>query len=84
MIGDERFIEVFVNTPLDVCEQRDTKGIYQQARAGKLQHVTGIDDDYEAPLRAEVELETLKTGAEQNAQSVFAYLEEKGFVSRVG
>jgi sulfate adenylyltransferase len=83
MIGDERFIEVFVNTPLEVCEQRDTKGIYQQARAGKLQHVTGIDDDYEAPLRAEVELETLQNGAEQNAQSVFAYLEEMGFVSRV-
>ncbi|MDX6612088.1 MAG: sulfate adenylyltransferase [Blastocatellia bacterium] len=80
MIGDERFMEVFVNTPLDVCEQRDTKGIYQQARAGRMQHVTGIDDIYEAPVQPEVELETVVSGAEENAARVFGYLVEKGFI----
>lgn len=82
MIGDERFIEVFVNTPLEVCEQRDTKGLYQQARAGKVQHVTGIDDFYEAPVNAEVELETIDSGAEENAARVLAWLVEKGFVTQ--
>jgi sulfate adenylyltransferase len=81
MVGDERFVEVFMNTPLEVCERRDTKGIYRQARAGKLQHVTGIDDVYEAPLRAEVELETVTSGAEENASRVVAYLTEVGFLS---
>ena len=80
LIGDDRFIEVFVNTPLEVCEQRDTKGIYAQARAGKVQHVTGIDDLYEAPLNAEVELDTISNTAAENAARVFACVVEKGFV----
>lgn len=80
MIGDDRFIEVFVNTPLEVCERRDTKGIYARARAGKVQHVTGIDDTYEAPVSAEVELETIAHSPEENAARVFACLAENGFV----
>jgi len=80
MIGDEHFIEVFVNTPLEVCEQRDTKGIYQQARAGNIQHVTGIDDIYEAPVQPELELETITSGAEDNAARVFGYLVDRGFI----
>lgn len=80
LIGDERFIEVFVNTPLDVCEQRDTKGIYQQARAGKVKHVTGIDDVYEAPANTEIELDTVEHAAEENAARVFACIVDRGFV----
>src|SRR5438132_14376902 len=84
MIGDDRFIEVFVNTPLEVCEQRDTKGIYAQARAGKIKQVTGIDDVYEAPVNAEIELDTVEQVAEENAASVFACIAAKGFVTGPG
>jgi len=81
LIGADRFIEVFVNTPLEVCEQRDTKGIYEQARAGKVKHVTGIDDVYEAPVNAEVELDTVRHTAEDNAARVFACITARGFLS---
>ena len=81
MIGEDRFIEVFVNTPLEVCEQRDTKGIYVQARAGKVKQVTGIDDVYEAPVNAEIELDTVERAAEENAARVFACIAAKGFVT---
>ncbi|MEP6708088.1 MAG: adenylyl-sulfate kinase, partial [Pyrinomonadaceae bacterium] len=80
MIGGDRFIEVFVNTPLEVCEQRDTKGIYIQARAGKVKQVTGIDDVYETPLDAEIELDTVERAADENAALVFACIAAKGFV----
>jgi adenylylsulfate kinase len=52
-----KFIEVFVNTPIEVCEQRDPKGLYKKARAGEIKGFTGIDDPYEAPTRAELVLD---------------------------
>lgn len=55
-IGD--FIEVYVNAPLEVCEQRDVKGLYEKVRAGEIKHFTGIDDPYESPLCPEVECRT--------------------------
>jgi adenylyl-sulfate kinase len=54
--ADLRFVEVFVDTPLDVCEQRDPKGLYARARAGEVREMTGVDHPYEAPLRPEVHL----------------------------
>lgn len=54
LIGAENFIEVFVNTPLEVCEQRDVKGLYKRARSGSLQNMTGVDSPYEAPVGAEL------------------------------
>lgn len=81
MIGADRFIEVFVNTPLEVCEGRDSKGIYEQARAGKVKHVTGIDDVYEAPANPELELDTVRHTAEENATRIFASLTARGFLS---
>src|SRR5688572_279170 len=80
MIGADRFIEVFVNTPLEVCEGRDSKGIYEQARAGKVMHVTGIDDVYEAPANPELELDTVRHTAEENAARVLACLTGRGFL----
>ena len=80
MVGGERFIEVFVDTPLDVCESRDTKGMYRQARAGKIKNFTGVDDPYEAPHDAEIVLETLARTAEENAGLILAYLVAQGFV----
>ena len=51
IIGLENFLEVFVNTPLEICEQRDTKGLYKKAREGKIDHFTGITSPYETPVR---------------------------------
>jgi len=80
MVGADRFIEVFVDTPLEVCEQRDTKGIYAQARRGQIQQFTGIGDPYEEPLNAEITLHTTSTTAAENTLSILGHLIEKRFV----
>jgi len=80
MVGDDRFIEVFVDTPLEVCEQRDAKGMYALAREGKLKNFTGIDDPYEPPLNAELRLDTVGCSAEDNAERIVIYLVEQGFI----
>jgi sulfate adenylyltransferase len=80
MVGGERFVEVFVDTPLDVCERRDTKGMYRQAREGKIRNFTGIDDPYEPPTRPELTLDTLKSTAEENADRIIEYLIHQGFI----
>ena len=59
MVGDEHFVEVFVDTPIDVCEQRDVKGLYARARRGQITGFTGVDDPYEEPINPEITLETL-------------------------
>jgi adenylylsulfate kinase len=71
------FIEIFVDTPLDVCEKRDPKGLYKKARAGELKGFTGIDDPYEAPEKPELVLDGTKT-PEQLADEVLAYLKKTG------
>lgn len=80
MVGADRFVEVFVDTPLEVAEQRDVKGLYARARAGEVTSFTGLDDPYEPPLRAELTLRTVGTTAEANADAVLAHLEARGFV----
>ena len=80
MIGAEQFVEVFVDTPLEECEQRDTKGLYAKARRGEVANVTGIDDPYEAPQNPELRLETTERSAEENARTILAYLMDHGFV----
>ncbi|HOM15768.1 MAG TPA: adenylyl-sulfate kinase [Thermoguttaceae bacterium] len=72
------FIEVYVNTPLEVCEQRDPKGLYKKARSGQLKGFTGIDDPYEPPLAPELVLEGAKYTPEQLADQVIAHLEAAG------
>ncbi|HUP62578.1 MAG TPA: bifunctional sulfate adenylyltransferase/adenylylsulfate kinase [Thermoanaerobaculia bacterium] len=80
LVGDDRFLEVFVDTPLEVCEQRDAKGMYAQARAGLVKNFTGIDDPYEPPRDAELTLDTERSTAEENAQKIVALLRERGYV----
>jgi sulfate adenylyltransferase len=80
MVGDGRFIEVFVDTPIDVCEQRDVKGLYARARRGQITGFTGVDDPYEEPLTAEITLNTVDSSAEENAYKIIAYMEESGFL----
>jgi adenylylsulfate kinase len=77
-IGD--FVEVFVNAPLNVCEDRDVKGLYQKARAGEIKKFTGIDDPYEAPLNPEIECRTDIEDLEESVAKVFAGLEKLGYL----
>ena len=80
MVGTERFIEVFVDTPLDVCEERDSKGMYAKARRGEITGFTGIDDPYEAPENPEITLDTVRSSVRDNAGLILDYLTEKRFV----
>ena len=80
LVGAERFIEVFVNTPIEECERRDSKGMYLKARRGEIKNFTGIDDPYEPPLQPELELNTTTHTAEENARLIIDYLTERGFV----
>jgi sulfate adenylyltransferase len=80
MMGDEGFIEVYVNTPIEVCEQRDVKGMYARARRGQITGFTGVDDPYEEPVSPEITLYTTETSPEENAYKIIAYLEEKGYL----
>lgn len=72
------FFEVFVNTPLAVCEQRDPKGLYKKARAGEVKGFTGIDDPYEAPSNPELILDAGEKSAEELADEVIFFLKAKG------
>ena len=74
------FIEVYVNAPLEVCEQRDPKGLYRQARAGKLRNFTGIDDPYEPPLHPELELASSSESVTSLATRVVDYLASSGHI----
>lgn len=80
LVGVDRFIEVFVDTPLEISEGRDTKGIYAQARRGEIKHFTGIDDPYETPLNPEIILDTVSQSAENNARRILNYLFKQGFL----
>jgi sulfate adenylyltransferase len=73
-------IEVYVDTPLEVCEQRDIKGMYAKARRGELKGFTGIDDPYEPPLHPEIRLDTVSMTPEKNARLILDYLTQAGFV----
>ncbi len=80
MVGGDHFIEVFVDTPLEVCEARDAKGLYARARRGEIRGFTGIDDPYEPPENPELVLDTVNFTPEENARQVLEYLVSEGFV----
>jgi sulfate adenylyltransferase len=84
MVGEDRFIEIFVDTPIEVCEQRDVKGLYARARRGQITGFTGIDDPYEVPVDPEITLDTINFSAKENACKIIAYLEQQGFVNPDG
>ena len=74
LMEDNEFIEVFVDTPLEVCEQRDVKGLYAKARAGQLPNFTGISSPYEAPTSPEIRIDTTSMTAEEAAERIIDYL----------
>ena len=79
LLNDGEFLEVFVDTPLEVCESRDPKGLYQKARAGEIPNFTGISSPYEAPVNPEVWLKTDEMSVKEAADVVVAYLKENGY-----
>jgi sulfate adenylyltransferase len=83
LVGSERFVEVYVDTPLEVCEQRDVKGMYAKARRGEIKGFTAVDDPYEPPLQAEVRIETVNSSPEANAWQILSYLVEDGFIRKM-
>jgi adenylylsulfate kinase len=78
------FVEVYVNAPLEVCEQRDVKGLYKKARAGEIKNFTGIDDPYEPPLNPEVECRTDLESLEESVDKVLVKLRDLGYLPVAG
>ena len=80
LVNEEEFVEVFVDTPVEVAEERDTKGLYAKARRGEITNFTGIDSPYEPPEHAEVHIETTRLTAEEAADAIIASLRERGII----
>ncbi len=80
MLEEDEFIEVFMDTPLDVCEDRDPKGLYVKARAGEIKNFTGIDSDYEPPENPEIVLKSADVSAENLADQVIEHLKARGYI----
>jgi len=81
LVEENEFVEVYIDTPLEVCESRDPKGLYEKARKGEIPNFTGISSPYEAPQYPEVHIETEHLTIEEAADQVMAYLEKKGYLS---
>ncbi len=80
LVEEGEFLEIYVDTPLEVAESRDVKGLYKKARAGEIKNFTGIDSPYEAPRAAEIRVNTTELSAEDAADQIIAYLDEKGYL----
>jgi adenylylsulfate kinase len=77
IVGGQNYIEVFVDAPLSVCEERDVKGLYKKARAGEVKNFTGIDSPYEAPVRPDVRIATHELTLDQSISKLMEYILEK-------
>lgn len=78
IVGD--FVEVYVSTPVEVCEERDVKGLYAKARTGEITGFTGVDDPYEPPPSAELEIKTVGESPEESAERVIGELTRRGYI----
>lgn len=74
IIGEDDFVEVFINTPLEVCEARDVKGLYKKARAGEIKNFTGIDAPYEAPVNPKIEIKTVEQSIKEACDKIIKFL----------
>ncbi|MBY0223048.1 MULTISPECIES: adenylyl-sulfate kinase [Sporosarcina] len=80
LVKEDEFVEVYISCPLDACEQRDPKGLYEKARAGVIPEFTGISSPYEAPVNPELILETDRFTVEECVEQLISYLREKKWV----
>lgn len=81
LLKDGEFVEVYIKCPIDVCEQRDTKGLYKKAREGIVKEFTGISAPYEEPSHPELTIDTSKMSVEDSTKAILGYLEEKKYVN---
>jgi adenylylsulfate kinase len=81
LVEKGEFIEIYVKCPIEICERRDVKGLYEKARKGVIKQFTGIDDPYEEPLYPEIIVETDKQTLEESVGVIYDYLKEKGYLS---
>lgn len=77
IVGEENFLEIYVNASIEECEKRDVKGLYKKARAGEINNFTGISAPYEAPLLPDVEVESGKESIEESVEKIFSSIQEK-------
>jgi adenylylsulfate kinase-like enzyme len=80
LFQEDEFVEVYVDTPLEVCEERDPKGLYRKARAGLISHFTGIDSDYEVPEDSELTVNTSKATVDALAETLLAELRRRNVI----
>ncbi len=80
LAGEHPFIEVYVSTPLAVCEERDPKGLYKKVRAGEIKNFTGIDSAYEAPTKPDIALDTSQLSVEDCVQKIVDYIHDHNFI----
>jgi adenylylsulfate kinase len=80
LLGDRQFIEVFIDTPIEICEQRDPKGLYKKARAGEIKNFTGIDSAYEPPLKPEIHIHAGFKSVKECATLVVQFLEANSYI----
>lgn len=83
LVEEDEFLEVYVKCPLEVCEKRDPKGLYQKARKGEIPSFTGIDAPYEEPLYPEIVIESDKVSVEESVEQIMTVLEEKQLLRRL-
>jgi len=82
LVPEGEFVEIYVAASLEVCEERDTKGLYKKARAGEIKNFTGISDPYEAPENPELSVDTGGQTLDESAEVVLNYLESKGYITK--
>ncbi len=80
LVGDAEFLEVYIDTPIEICRERDPKGLYKKADAGELKNFTGVDSPYEAPEHAELAIDTTAGEPEMHAEKVVALLKARGII----
>ncbi|BEK43004.1 adenylyl-sulfate kinase [Campylobacter jejuni] len=80
LVKKDEFIEIFVDTPLELCEKRDPKGLYKKARNGEIKNFTGIDSPYEKPQNPEIHLQNSKAKLNENVDIILNYLKENGYI----
>jgi adenylylsulfate kinase len=81
LLGERQFIEVFIDTPIEICEQRDPKGLYKKARAGEIKNFTGIDSAYEQPVKPEIHIQAGAKSVEECANQVVYFLQADGYIN---
>jgi adenylylsulfate kinase len=80
LVSNGEFVEIFIDVPIEICEKRDSKGLYKKARTGQIKHFTGIDSPYEPPTNPEIHIDNYNQSAERSAQQVIDYLRQHQYI----